>query len=148
MVEIKKIKLSSLKNISALLKARNIDLINAQVGDVNLVLEEDGALERFVIEKIATDEVSFCFYYTQNGDLMCDPDLVFVIKEIKTLTKSGVSVDTYLIPKSFENSSMGAYNVCFEKDGDKVRFNPRSQQGIISLARDMDNNIGMRKHQF
>jgi len=44
----------------------------------HLRLEQD-SYEPLVIEKVGADQLSVAHYYTQNGDAIADPDIVFWI---------------------------------------------------------------------
>lgn len=51
--------------------------------------------------------VSVCFYYTQNGDMMKDPDIVFRFDK---------DLDPYEIPLSYQLDSMGIYKQVYIDD--------------------------------
>lgn len=150
MVTIKQIQLKSLKGISKFLEKREMDLTTAPVG-THIKLEKSGGLMDFVIEKIAENKVSFAFYGKLNGDVMRDPELTFVLSEqLKYRAKKGTMEKVlYLIPESFQNDYVGVYDEVYSVDleNKRVRFNPIGQQSIISLARDMSNNILMRVNE-
>jgi len=151
MVTIKQIQLKSLKGISKFLEKNKIDLTLAEIG-TNIKLEKSGGLMDFVIEKIGEDRVSFAFYGKQNGDVMRDPELTFVLNEqLKYRAKKGTFEKVlYLIPESFQNDYVGVCDEVFERDlkNKRVRFNPSGQQSIISLVKDMSNNILMRVNEL
>jgi hypothetical protein len=71
--------MASIKMLSAQ-TTRTIEAIVAQVpgdGTPLYVGEKDGPYMRLVVEKIAPDTYSFAHYYTQNGDAMRDPEMIF-----------------------------------------------------------------------
>jgi hypothetical protein len=150
MVKPKQIQLKSLKNISKLLKKRGVELTTAKVGSVYIVLEEKESLMKFVIEKFDENKVSIVFYGKQNGDLMRDPELTFIISEqMKFNSKKGfLEKKVYLIPETFQNDYLGIYQETYFVKDEKVYFKPHEQQGILDLIKNMDLNISYREEQF
>jgi hypothetical protein len=65
------------------------------------------------------DLLSVCHYYEQNGDLMRDPEVVFLRRELKN-PLSGKSV-TYFFPTSFQQDNLGIYQELVRFD-DKGKF--------------------------
>lgn len=150
MVKPKQIQLKSLKNISKLLKKRGVELTTAKVGSVYIVLEEKDSLMKFVIEKFDENKVSIAFYGKQNGDLMKDPELTFIISEqMKFNSRKGIlEKKVYLIPETFQNDYLGIYQETYFVKDEKVYFKPHEQQGILDLIKNMDLNISYREEQF
>ena len=150
MVQYKQIQLKTLKRITKLLEKRGIDLVNAQPGEVYIKIEGNGGIKDFVIEKFDEKKVSFAFYGKLNGDLMRDPELTFIIGEqMKYNSRKGIMEKVvYLIPETFQNDYVGAFDEALRVEGTKFYFSPTRQQGIIDVARDMDNTLSCLEDSF
>lgn len=59
--------------IEKLAKARGVDLSQAKAH----FRVESGAFMPLVVENIGYNQISIAHYYTQNGDMLADPDVVF-----------------------------------------------------------------------
>lgn len=84
------------------------------------------------VERIADREFSIAHYYEQNGDLMADPEMVFLR-----------SVDgSSFFPLHFQQDNTGSYRVgmSIEADG-KIRWNAREQADQVSFANQWLTNI-------
>ncbi len=77
----------------------------------------DGTYMPLSVEKISDNEYSFCHYGKQNGDLMCDPEMILWEK------------DGEFYPYYFRNDYVGVerYSINFE-NGKPVSFSPRFQK--------------------
>lgn len=150
MVQYKQIQLKTLKRISKLLEKRGVDLVNAQPGDIHIKVEGKNCIKDFVIEKFDDKKVSFAFYGKQNGDVMRDPELTFIIGEqMKYNSRKGIMEKVvYLIPETFQNDYVGAFDEALRVEGTKFYFSPTRQQGIINLVRDMDNTLSCLEDNF
>ena len=82
--------------------------------------------------------ISICHYGEQNGDLMCDPDMVF---EIHAWADASAAE-----PLSFRNDYMGLLQEVYRYDdhGRKTHVNARLKQELTSFARTWFTNL---KHQ-
>jgi hypothetical protein len=73
-------------------------------------------------------QISLCHYGEQNGDLMRDPDIVYVLRES----------DGRLLaePVSFQNDYLGLYQeVCtYNGEGKRTHVNPRLQRELVSFS--------------
>ena len=72
--------------------------------------------------------ISICHYGEQNGDLMCDPEMVFEIHEWPDASAAE--------PLSFRNDYMGLMQEVYRYDdaGKKIHVNPKLKQDLTSFA--------------
>lgn len=69
-----------MQTIRDILRLHGYDSVDDMAVGDHIEIERDGdALMPLVIEKIGTDRLSVAHYYTQMGDLMSDPEIVFHI---------------------------------------------------------------------
>ncbi len=73
---------------------------------------------------------SLAHYGEQNGDLMCDPEMTFL------LGSGGL-----VFPLSYRNDFMGVDQVAAEPSEKGVRFNERLQRELCSFASDWFRNL-------
>ncbi|MFI3249738.1 MAG: SNF2-related protein, partial [Eubacteriales bacterium] len=62
-----------------------------------------------VVEKIGSNEYSICHYYEQNGDLMRDPEITFIVE------------DKVVKPTSYLQDGMGIYYRCEDVSEEEVK---------------------------
>jgi len=87
------------------------------------------------IENVGSCELGYMFsvahYYEQNGDLMKDPDMVFI-----------KSQDGDYYPVEFQQDNLGLYQCAVEWDGNKVKgFTPKLQKDLAKFAATWMRNI-------
>ena len=90
------------------------------------------------------DQFSVAHYYEQNGDLMRDPDVVF-IRQVNEQASS--EADRFIfMPISFQQDNLGIYNEFFTYDeGGKIQgVRTRMQRDCVSFCSVWLRNI---KHQ-
>lgn len=88
------------------------------------------------IEEIATCENgkiwSLAHYYEQNGDLMSDPEMTFLVK----------NNHLEIYPLSYTQHSLGIYNdAVFFENGRPTKFKPKMQADLAVFANMWLNNI-------
>ncbi len=73
-------------------------------------------------------QISLCHYGEQNGDLMRDPDIVYVLRE-----NDGRPLAE---PVSFQNDYMGLYQEVYTYNGEgkRTHVNPRLQRELVSFS--------------
>ena len=73
-------------------------------------------------------QISLCHYGMQNGDLMRDPDIVYVLQEIDGLLIAE--------PVSFQNDYMGVYQEAYEYNGEgrRMNVNSRLKRELLSFS--------------
>lgn len=69
--------------------------------------------------------VSIAHYYVQNGDMMRDPDVVFVI-----------GADQHVYPISYRQDGMGIYQEAAVVEDGKWRVRPKMQADIAKFCND------------
>lgn len=87
------------------------------------------------VEQIRTVDLgpiySIAHYYEQNGDLVCDPDMTFLV----------ASTDNSIYPITFEQGGM-LYQEAVEWDGDRIKgVRPKTQRDITNFANTWMRNI-------
>ena len=97
-----------------------------KINRTHKTIDNEGGFMPLHVEKLYTDDVgttySFAHYYKQNGDMMKDPDMEFII------TRSGK-----IYPKTFQMDAPPIYEESiFYEHGWKVR--PKLQRGHVSFA--------------
>jgi len=65
--------------ITKIAEVYGVDLVNATPGDVYIKVPGGGAFMDLVIEKPNVNQISVAHYYSQAGDLVQDPEIVFLI---------------------------------------------------------------------
>ena len=117
--------------LTQLVKAYGFDLFNFQA-DIYLRLELENYLP-LVIERHEPHVISLSHYYEQNGDLMSNPDVTFLINK----HQSELVDEIILCPLTITQSSMGSYReVAFlnsQRDNLKS-FKPRSMQDLTQFC--------------
>lgn len=88
----------ALLEISPILLNKNISYIRMSAGDGYMPL---------IIEKIGSNMISVAHYYEQNGDLMRDPEIEFILDSDKE----------ELRPRSYVQDNIGAYQYLEKDDG-------------------------------
>lgn len=80
------------------------------------------------VDRLSEDLFSVAHYYEQNGDLVPDPDMVFV----RTTTPSG---ETVWLPKEL-TLAIGSYVSAFElgEDGKPTQINKRRYRELVAFA--------------
>ena len=66
--------------------------------------------------------VAVAHYYEQNGDLMADPDMMFLV--------SGDEV----FPMTYQQDNLGIYQEAISMEGGTMKVNPRLQRELVSFA--------------
>lgn len=80
-----------------------------------------------------TDIVSVAHYYTQNGDAMRDPEIVFLVK------------DNDWLPVSYRNDSLGAYRQAMTFENGQARtVKPLEMRELMSFAKMWNRNIRLQ----
>ncbi len=74
--------------------------------------------------------VSIAHYYQQNGDMMRDPDVVFVI-----------GADQHVYPISYRQDGMGIYQEAAVVEDGKWKVRPKMQSDICSFCNQWMQNI-------
>jgi hypothetical protein len=74
--------------------------------------------------------ISIAHYYQQNGDMMRDPDVVFVI-----------GADQHVYPISYRQDGMGIYQEAAIIEDGKWRVRPKMQADICSFCNQWMENI-------
>lgn len=79
--------------------------------------------------------ISFSHYGEQNGDLMADPDMTFLVMQ-------GVVTQYLIYPMTFRNDYLGIYqeSITLDEDGRQL-INPRLQRDHTDFANLWMNNI-------
>ena len=77
--------------------------------------------------------VSVAHYYEQNGDLMADPEVTFVVTR-----------DEYVFPISFRQDNLGIDGTYVRWEGNKVYWNLPMQNDLVEFCNQWMENI---KHQ-
>ena len=72
--------LEAMDSIKQILENLGVKSVKEMEVNENYTVEVDG-YEDLTIEKIDEDEVSVAHHYVQRGDLMCDPEIVFRVKD-------------------------------------------------------------------
>ena len=106
-------------------------------GKSNIVRKSDGFMD-LIIETLGEVElnghhairVSIAHYYTQNGDRICDPDVVFfVVPDHKMAYAAEIQHST------------GHYTCAMKIDNGRLLTNPRAQRDIQSFCRQWFSNL-------
>lgn len=73
-------------------------------------------------------QISLCHYGKQNGDLMRDPDIVYVLQEIDGITVAE--------PISFRNDYMGIIQKVYIENGEgkRTHVNPRLKRELVGFS--------------
>jgi hypothetical protein len=72
--------MKSMKSVEEILRRKGIESIEAMEINESYTIQSQGYHD-LTVEKISPDCLSVAHYYTQRGDLMRDPEIVFRIKE-------------------------------------------------------------------
>ncbi len=80
--------------------------------------------------------VSFCHYLEQNGDLMRDPEMTFLV-----LTGEGMRTGEKVIPMSFRNDFAGVDRESVVLINGKVTYNAKEQLDQTRFARTWMQNL-------
>jgi hypothetical protein len=109
------------KAIEQLARREGVDLA---LPGAYLLFDMDG-FQRLRIEVLAPGIVAVAHTFVQNGDLMCDPEIVF-----STTTVEGWS------PVECTQHPVGAYTVCAKVNerGEITHRNARAQRDILALV--------------
>jgi len=119
-----------MKNVRAI-----IDLFGGLARFRHVRLEAPGFMP-LVIEAIGTGprglpQISVAHYYTQNGDVMRDPEMVF---EVEAAGK--------FHPVSYQQDNLGIYQeAVFVDDAGQVMVSPRLLRELAHFARQWDRNL-------
>lgn len=99
--------------------------------------ESEGGYEPLYIERVAPNLIAMAHTYTQNGDLMLDPEIVFVVDaEHKELR-----------PYSYEQSAMGIYQLVYDPEDTKfIAPNVALQRDLNSFLRTWISNLRAQDH--
>ncbi len=100
---------------------------------------ENGPFEPLVIERIAEHQVSVAHYYSQNGDLICDPDIVLF-----TGYSEWVPISIQQPTVCLMGRALGGYRVVAElsDDGSSIaRFYPQAQSETASFCNTWARNL-------
>jgi hypothetical protein len=115
--------------IRAVAKARGLDL--TKVG-VHTRVENEPYMA-LVIEVIGPHLISVAHYGEQNGDPMCDPEMIF----------STATTDGSFLPVSYRNDYVGSFRQCTTVDaaGQPVGFMPGEVRDQVSFANTWARNL-------
>jgi len=80
--------------------------------------------------------VSVAHYYEQNGDLMADPEVTFVVTR-----------DDYVFPISFRQDSLGIDRQYGRWEGAKVYWNLRMQNDLAGFCNQWMQNIKEQQYE-
>ena len=106
---------------------------NLEVGDSRKIDRSSGVYMALHVERLTEKQFSLAHYFQQNGDLVCDPDGVF----LKT--------DSGWLPISLQLCN-GHYTRALEMLDDKaVRFSPKALKELTSFARMWLKNIASQQ---
>ncbi|EMA49108.1 hypothetical protein C451_19513 [Halococcus thailandensis JCM 13552] len=72
--------METMKSIEKILKKKGVESLEAMELNESYTIQSQGYHE-LTIEKVGSDRLSVAHYYTQRGDLMRDPEIVFRIEE-------------------------------------------------------------------
>lgn len=72
--------MESMKSIEKILSSKGVENLEAMEINESHTIQSQGYHD-LTIEKISSDCLSVAHYYTQRGDLMRDPEIVFRIRE-------------------------------------------------------------------
>jgi len=100
---------------------------------------ENAPFEPLVIERIAEHQVSVAHYYSLNGDLICDPDIVLFTGYAEWVPISIQQPSVYLA-----GHELGGYRVVAElsDDGTSIaRFYPRALADLASFCETWAGNL-------
>lgn len=78
-----------------------------------------------------TELVSVAHYYTQNGDPMRDPEIVFIVSKLGFWT-----------PMTFQQDNFGLYQEAAAIRDGKIFINPRLIRDLREFAQLWDRNLG------
>ena len=79
--------------------------------------------------------VSVAHYYEQNGDLMVDPEVTFVVTRAD-----------YVFPITYRQDGLGIDRVYVRWEGDKVFWNLRMQNDLAGFCNDWMENIKQQQY--
>ena len=107
----------------------------AKVGDHRKIDETDGAFMPVCVEGVGTTPqggliVSIAHYYEQNGDLMADPEILFVVAR-----------DEYVFPISYRQDGLGINREYVRWEGEKVFWNLKAQNDLATFCNTWMKNI-------
>jgi hypothetical protein len=98
----------------------------ATVGDHRTFDNANGAFMAIHVEIIGRHGdgmiVSLAHYFTQNGDMMRDPDVEFYVTA------------TEIVPMTFQQDGIGVYTRAAWFEGDIMHTNPRHQRDIAEFC--------------
>ena len=108
-------------------KAKKImDKIVAMIPDgvgEDVKIENEATFMPVVAERIDTDVYSICQYSSQNGDLMCDPEMTFL------------HAGGEYYPISFRNDYIGKHEIsAIVANGQVMKEWPRQQRDHVAFA--------------
>ncbi len=110
-------------------------------GFMPLVMEQIGTLINTPYGKAQL--YSFSHYYEQNGDLMRDPEMVFIVVDNRRDEKDYDSIGIY--PQLFQQDSLGIYeeSVCIENNA-VTTYKPAWQEAHAAFANQWLRNINQQ----
>jgi len=113
-----------------------------------LVLESEGFIP-LSAEKVAADIVtdygrafllSLSHHYLQNGDLMRDPEMAFIVADYRAHKKDFANL--YIFPQLYRQDNMGIYEESVSVNAGKaIRYNERLQKKHAAFANQWLGNI-------
>lgn len=87
------------------------------------------------------NQYSLCHYYEQNGDLMQDPEMCFVVVDNRTEERPEVEF-VGIYPYSFQQANLGLYNESITIVNNKLeKFTPAMQADHTHFAQQWLTNI-------
>lgn len=86
---------------------------------------------------------SLCHYYEQNGDLMQDPEICFLVVDNRKSDEDYEKI--HIVPCSFQNATLGIYEESISFMSNTVAlYLPRMQTSHISFAKFWLDNIAVQ----
>ena len=112
----------------------------AQIGDHRKFDNGGSGIMPAVVEAVGTTPqgaliISVAHYYEQNGDLMADPEITFVVAR-----------DDYVFPISYKQDGLGIDREYVRWEGERVFWNLKAQNDLASFCTNWMRNI--KEQQF
>ena len=103
--------------------------------NIYLKLEQEG-FDRLVLERHEPHVFSLSHYYVQNGDLMADPDVTFLL--IKPLSR------LIIYPLTFQQDNLGIYREVAYLNSERnhlSKFKPAPMEDLVDFCNTWASNI-------
>lgn len=132
------LKLQSTLILSQLASSYGFNLLDWE-SDIYLKLEQEG-FNRLVLERHEPHVFSLSHYYLQNGDLMADPDVTFLL--IKPLSR------LIIYPLTFQQDNLGIYREVAFLNSERnhlSKFKPAPIEDLVEFCDTWAANIYAQK---